>query len=139
MEAANDSARTRRVKGAAHTHIAAAPRGPIRAWCRFHARHRRAVFTRAGHAVSRSSAPTTRIDSRLRSSSSPYWSIRFAANSKAEVEELLAAGKKPRAATTRAKPTKNDPARPWDVFLRPLRSVTVLDPAAGPETSPTSA
>lgn len=50
---------------------------------------------------------------------------------KARVEELLAAGHKPRAAPARGKRTKNDPVGPWEEFLRRLRSVTVLDPACG--------
>ncbi len=50
---------------------------------------------------------------------------------KENVEALLAAGKKPGAASTRTKRSKNDPIRPWEEFLKRLRSVTVLDPACG--------
>jgi type II restriction/modification system DNA methylase subunit YeeA len=49
----------------------------------------------------------------------------------AQVEALLAAGHKPRAASSRAKRAKNDPIGAWEAFLARLRSVTVLDPACG--------
>jgi type II restriction/modification system DNA methylase subunit YeeA len=48
-----------------------------------------------------------------------------------QVKTLLAAGHKPRVAPSRAKRGKNDPMRPWEEFLKRLRSVTVLDPACG--------